>query len=59
MFWKKQEMNVNISEDKLENIINKKYRVIRNKIVNRNLEIEDTFSKAIDKYARKVSKLKL
>lgn len=53
------EMNVNISEEKLENIINKKYRVLRNKIVNRNLEIEDTFSKAIDKYAKKVSKLKL
>lgn len=53
------EMNVNISEEKLENIINKKYRILRNKIVNRNLEIEDTFSKAIDKYAKKVSKLKL
>lgn len=53
------EMNVNISEEKLENIINKKYRVIRNKIVNRNLEIEDTFSKAIDKYAQKASRLKI
>lgn len=53
------DINSNINEEKLQNMINKKFRIIRNKIIKRNLEIEDTYRKAIDKYAKKVSNIKI
>lgn len=53
------DINSNINEEKLQNIINKKFRIIRNKIIKRNLEIEDTYRKAINKYANKISNIKI
>jgi len=43
----------------LNNIINKKYKIIKNKIVLRNLEIEDTYKKAFEKYIKKIEKIKI
>lgn len=51
--------NSNISEEKLQNIINKKYKIIRNRIVLRNLEIEETYKKAIAKYEKMIAKIKI
>ena len=51
--------NSNISEEKLQNIINRKYKVIRNRIVLRNLEIEETYKKAITKYEKNIMKIKI
>jgi len=52
-------LNSSISEEKLNNIINKKYKIIKNKIVLRNLEIEDTYKKAFEKYIKKIEKIKI
>lgn len=49
----------NLSEEKIKNIINKKYRVIHNRIINKNIEIESTYKKAINKYVEKISKIKI
>jgi len=52
-------LNSSISKEKLNNIINKKYKIIKNKIVLRNLEIEDTYKKAFEKYIKKIEKIKI
>src|SRR5574344_699179 len=48
-----------ITEEQIKRIINKKYKVIRNKIVVKNMEIEDTYKKAIEKYVSKISNIKI
>ena len=52
-------LNDNITEEQIKKIINKKYKVIRNKIVVKNMEIQDTYKKAINKYAIKISKIQI
>lgn len=52
-------LDSNISEEKIKNIINKKYRVVKNKIIARNLEIEDVYKKEINKYADRISEIKI
>lgn len=49
----------NISEEQIQKIINRKYKVIRNKIVVKNMEIEGTYKKAINKYITKISKVQI
>lgn len=52
-------INSNISEEQINKIINKKYRVIKNKIIIRNTEIENIFKESINKYITKISKIKI
>ena len=52
-------VDTNVSEEKIKNIVNQKYRVIRNKIITKNLEIENIYKKEINKYITKISKIKI
>lgn len=52
-------LNDGISEEQIKRIINKKYKIIRNKIVVKNMEIEGTFKKAINKYVTKIADIKI